>query len=283
MRRLLRWLGGALGAALLVALALGVWVYLRSEAHLRSFERPAAFAMTVPDDEGARARGQHLVRTRGCAGCHGDQLEGKFNWGYAAAPNLPDYTRRHGVDVFEAALRHGIGADGRAFYSMPSFSFIRLNDADVVDIYAYLRSAPVKPVELPQSSLPWSIRYDLARGNDRAIAGFLPQVPALIHANGANDALRRGEYFAMTTCIECHGFNLKGESPFGPTAGTSLVVIAGYDEPAFLRLMRTGIAIGDRELPRMSRVARRRFAGMTDQEVHDLYVYLRATVAAAAP
>jgi cytochrome c553 len=80
----------------------------------------------------------------------------------------------------------------------------------------------------------------------------------------------------MTTCIECHGFNLRGEAPFAGDVAPSLVIVAGYDAASFARLLHTGIALGDRELPRMSRVARNRFATLSDAEIADLYSFLSA-------
>lgn len=44
-----------------------------------------------------------------------------------------------------------------------------------------------------------------------------------------------------------------------------LLIMAAYDEAAFRRLMREGIAIGNRELQIMSPVARGRFVHFTDQ------------------
>ena len=281
-RSALRWLAGTAGALVLVAAAGLGWIYLASEAHLHSFERPAAFNTPIPTDGDSIARGEHLVWTRGCRGCHGMDLEGEVNWGFAVAPNLTAYARLHDAAVFEAALRHGIGADGRALYSMPSYNFVRLRDVDVADIYAYLRTAPVKHNELPAPSLPWPIRWDIARGNDKAIAGFLHLVPPLRRQDDADPRMARGEYIAMTTCNECHGFGLRADSPFGDETAPDLIVVAGYDEPAFTHLMRTGKAIGDRELPMMSGVARGRFAHFTGDEVHDLYTFLGDLAARAA-
>lgn len=278
MKRLLRWLASAVAIALLAGVALAGWVYLRSESYLHSFARPPAFAHAIPDDGAARARGDHLVRTRGCRGCHGDDLGGELMWGYAVAPGLARLAREISAADFEAALRHGIAHDGRAMYSMPSYNFLRLRDQDVADIIAYLRSAPVVEKALPAASLPWRIRWELARGRDFAIAGILQRVPPL-HIAGEDSALARGEYLAMTTCNECHGLTLHSDSPFGDGGAPDLAVIAGYDEAAFTRLMRTGKALGDRELTRMSGVARGRFAHLTDGEVHDLYTYLREVVA----
>jgi len=277
MRTLARWLGAATGAAALAVVAQGSWVYLRSEAYLHSFERPPPFSLAIPDDDVSRARGEHLVRTRGCGGCHGDDLGGQLMWGYAVPPNLPKLAREVSAADFEAALRHGIDHTGRAMRDMPSYNFLRLRDADVADLFAYLRSAPVADHELPAASLPWSIRWDLARDRDVAIAAILQKVPPLKHA-GEDSALERGEYLAMTTCNECHGLTLHADSPFEDETAPSLVVIAGYDEAAFTRLMRTGKALGDRELPMMSGVARGRFVHFTDEEVRDLYAYLREEV-----
>jgi len=274
MRPLVRWLGAALGVASLTSVALASWVYLRSEAYLHSFERPAPFTLAIPDDDAARARGDHLVRTRGCRGCHGDDLGGQLMWGYAVPPNLPKLARDISAANFEAALRHGIDHTGRAMRDMPSYNFLRLRDTDVADIIAYLRSAPAAHRELPAASLPWSIRWELARDRDVAIAAILHKVPPLKHA-GDDSAVARGEYLAMTTCNECHGLTLHADSPFDDETAPSLVVIAGYDEPAFTRLMRTGKALGDRELPMMSGVARGRFVHFTDAEVRDLYAFLQ--------
>lgn len=276
MHRWLRWLAGTVAVTLLIALSLAAWTWMRSEAYLHSFARPPAFAFAIPTDEAALARGDHLVRTRGCRGCHGDDLGGQFMWDHAAAPGLPKLVREISAADFEAALRHGIDHEGRAFYDMPSFNFLRLRDADVADIYAYLRSAAVVEHELPRASLPWSIRWDLAWGRDQAIAGILHKVPALKYAD--EDTPRsRGEYLAMTSCNECHGLTLQADSPFDDETAPSLVaVIAGYDEAAFTRLMRTGKAIGDRELEMMSGVARGRFVHLRDDEVRDLFVYLKS-------
>jgi len=282
MKRVMRWAGMTAGTLSLIAAAGFTWVYLASEAHLKSFVRPPAFATPIPGDAESIARGDHLARTRGCRGCHGDELQGAQMWGYAVAPNLPEYVRTHDAAVFEAAPRHGIGANGLALYSMPSYNFVRMRDADVSDLYAYLRSQPVESVDLPEPRLPWEIRWQIARGNDKAIAGFLDLVPPLRRTADPDPRIARGEYLAMTTCNECHGFGLRADSPFPDESAPDLIVVAGYDEATFTHLMRTGKAIGDRELPMMSGVARGRFAHFTDQEVGDLYVFLSDLAARAA-
>ncbi len=90
----------------------------------------------------------------------------------------------------------------------------------------------------------------------------------------------------MTTCNECHGFSLRGDVPWGGSTAPDLLIVMAYDEAAFAHLMRTGKALGDRELPMMSGVARGRFAHFTDEEIVDLHAFLRdmgARVAVQSP
>jgi cytochrome c553 len=277
---IVRWTLRAVVALAVVAAVFGGWVFFASEAHLRSFARPPAFTLPVPTDPESIARGDHLVRTRGCRGCHGDDLAGQLMWGVAVAPNLAEYARRETPSTFEAALRHGIGRDGRAFYSMPSYNFARLRDEDVTAVIAYLRSIPVVAKELPRASLPWSVRLAMALGKDAAMPAYLDQVPPLRRGGDPDPRIARGEYLAMTTCNECHGFSLRADFPWEDSA-PDLIIVQAYRQEDFLRLMRTGTALGERELPMMSGVARERFAHFTDQEVADVEAFLRDMAARA--
>jgi mono/diheme cytochrome c family protein len=274
MTKYWRYVAGALLGVLAVVIASVALVYLASERHLRSFEQPPAYTYPIPDDAAAVERGAHLARTRGCRGCHGDDLGGQVMWEMAVAPNLPALAREESPATIEAAIRHGIGRDGRALYSMPSYNFLRMRDEDLADIIAYLRSMPVVHKDLPAPQLPFGIRLDLALGNDSTIADVLDRVPALRGESLGDSTLARGEYTAMTTCNECHGFSLRADSPWDDETAPDLIIIAAYSEENFRHLMKTGLALGERELEMMSPVARGRFAYFTDQEVSDLYAFL---------
>lgn len=272
----------SIGALFLVALGLVGWIYFASEAHLRSFDPPAAFAHPIPTDPAAIARGEHLVRTRGCRGCHGEDLAGKLMWGSAVAPNLAEYARDESAATVEAAIRHGIGRNGQALYAMPSYNYVRMRDTDVADLIAYLRTAPVAQKTLPRAWLPWQVRLEIAMGRDAAMPAYLDRVPPLRRIDDPDPRIGRGEYIAMTTCNECHGFGLRADTPWEGGTAPDLVIMAAYDEADFRRLMREGIAIGNRELRMMSPVARGRFAHFTDQELEDLYAFLSDMSAGAA-
>lgn len=90
------------------------------------------------------------------------------------------------------------------------------------------------------------------------------------------DTLRFGEYLARTVCTECHGNDLQGD-PFGGTP--DLVIAAAYSFDDFLRLMQTGVALGERAVGLMSEVARSRFRYLTDAEIHALHTFLQRRAA----
>jgi hypothetical protein len=81
----------------------------------------------------------------------------------------------------------------------------------------------------------------------------------------------------MTTCNECHGFSLRADVPWESDGRSPdlIAVMAGYGEADFQRLMREGVPIGGRDLELMDDVARGRFVHFTNDEVNDLYAYLK--------
>mgnify|MGYP001596501439 CR=1 FL=1 len=101
----------------------------------------------------------------------------------------------------------------------------------------------------------------------------LPLVPQLAQQDNSDQRIARGEYLAMTSCNECHGFDLRANAPW-PGSAPDLIVVGAYSEAEFARLMREGVPSSGVELPMMGPVARGRFSHWTDEEVADLYAYL---------
>jgi mono/diheme cytochrome c family protein len=85
------------------------------------------------------------------------------------------------------------------------------------------------------------------------------------------DPIAFGRYLAMTACSECHGPDLRGGAEFGTPP---LAMVIAYSPEAFNRLMREGIALGDRELRMVSDVSRGRFSHFTEAEIEALHTYL---------
>jgi mono/diheme cytochrome c family protein len=258
------------------------FVWFASEAHFTSFASPPPFIHPIATDAATIAKGEHIAKTRGCFGCHGDKLQGEVFqddpvMGRAVGANLASLTHEQSPAIFERALRHGIGSDGRALFSMPAWNFAHLSDSDVAALYAYVRSLPVTDSKLPAGWLGLP-RIAIAMGDDGAIPAYLGEVPPLGWQAYPDPAVRRGEYLAMTSCTECHGFGLRGDDPFAPPGkgAPDLAVVASYSKADFATLMRTGKAAGNRELRLMSPVARGRFVHWTDAELDDLYAFLSA-------
>jgi mono/diheme cytochrome c family protein len=104
-------------------------------------------AVAAATDPGALARGRRVAVMAGCHQCHGENLTGMLfhdehevvrAWG----PNLTLAAAQQSDAELDRAIRHGVAADGRSPWIMPSEAFAALNDSEMADLLAYLRSFP---------------------------------------------------------------------------------------------------------------------------------------------
>lgn len=171
---------------LLVVTPLGGFTVFRlaSNAVLKAPELPKPFKARLPTDEASIKHGQRLATTRGCNGCHGQDLRGQvLPWsGRAIAVNLTGYLEEHGLPTFERAVRQGIGAHGKSLVFMPSYMFHPMTDDDLLAIAAYLKSIEPQEDDLPDPHLDRKLRWSLIQGD------WLP-VPAAIEATPAPSAM----------------------------------------------------------------------------------------------
>lgn len=277
MNRVLKWSGIVLAGLIVLILLAGAGVYAASEVVLRrSYDVPLE-EIAVPTDSAAIAEGRRLATIRGCFdGCHGPGLEGNVFWdepwiARLVAPNLTQVAAQHTDAELERIIRDGVRPDGTSTWAMPSASFYHLSDQDVGSIIAFLRSVPVSDGPATEVRIRMLGRLGVLRGE------FPPQAQSIEHGaprlgeQPHSDTLAFGQYLAATICSECHGLDLQGN----PRAGTPpAFMAAAYSEEEFTRLMRTGVALGDREIGLMTRMARR-FTHMTDHELHSLHTYLK--------
>ncbi|WP_223789274.1 c-type cytochrome [Marinicella meishanensis] len=256
-------------------------IYVLSENMLYSYQEPETFDSPIISSQARQEQGKKAMRIRGCLSCHGEQLQGmvfadKWPWvERAVAPNLAKLARKHGVSELERVIRHGIGLNGKALWTMPSFGYVNLSDEDLTAMIAYMRSVDVIDKTLPEPKLGWWARWLLLTNQMQHSAALSTQVPALQLNSSTQPALARGEYIAMSTCNECHGRDLRGEVSLGDSFPSLLVMIKAYTQEDFIRLMSDGVGVGERaDLGLMSYVAKTRFAYFSEQEVKDLYAYL---------
>jgi cytochrome c553 len=281
MKGILRWLRlGFLSVVLLLVVA-GAIVYLLSERVLRRTYTEPRVDILVPSDPQSVLEGHRLALVRGCSGgCHGANIEGgvfidNLLLARLVAPNLTAAARRYSNADLAGIIRRGVRPDGLSVIGMPSEMFSGLTDEDLGEILAYLRSVPPHPGPEPQRRLGPVARLAFVAGQLRPAAELVRRASLLTDTwprDGESTA--PGGYLARTSCTECHGLELRG----GDRA-PDLRIAAGYSFEAFRGFMQTGKALGNRELPLMSSVARQRFSHFTDQELRELYAFLIARAA----
>lgn len=139
-----------------------------------------AAADAEPVDPTAAARGAYVARQADCAACHtapggkayagGYGLETPFGIIYSTnitperSSGIGNWTER---DFFRA-VRHGQHRNGQLLYpAMPYNAYVNINDADMHDLWAYMRT--LQPVEqaAPSNTLgfPYNIRLSLLGWN----------------------------------------------------------------------------------------------------------------------
>jgi mono/diheme cytochrome c family protein len=220
------------------------------------------FAATLENAQaqGDAKRGEYLVKTGGCVGCHTEEKEGavpfaggralKTPFGTFYGPNItPD--KKAGIGTwseadFIRALRQGERPDGSNYFpAFPYPSFTKIVDSDARDLWAYLRT-------LPPSAKP-SQEHDLWfffgwRWTVTFWKWFFFTPGAFTNVPGLSDIANRGAYLvqALGHCSECHTpRNFLG----GPKSGRFLAGGKGPDGKAVPNLTPTELKKqGDKEI-----------------------------------
>lgn len=168
--------------------------------------------------QGDAKRGAYLAKAGGCVECHTEAREGatpyaggralQTPFGTFYGPNItPDPEAgigRWSEADFIRALRHGERPDGASYYpAFPYPSFTKINDADLRDLWAYLRTLPPsKAASRPhQLGLLYRARWTLPLWKRLF---FVPG--PFIPDPQQSAAVNRGAYLvqALGHCSECH-------------------------------------------------------------------------------
>lgn len=288
MRTLVKWIGrGALALLVLLVVAAGV-VYAVSERQINAtYDVPLHAAGEIPADSALIAEGERLARSRGCYnGCHGEAAEGGLFideplLGSVTAPDLTRVAHSLSDEELVRVIRHGVRADGRSVFIMPSAHFYHLTDRDLHAIIAFLRSLP--PSGGPEASVrigPLG-RVLFAVGEFRPAAALIDHGAPRVDPGDGSDPIALGRYVATTACAECHGSAFEG-SAGPPEATPNLRITSSYTPEEFHRLMRTGTPRDGRDLRLMDDMSRKRFSYLTDGEIEALYTFLTRGLAGAA-
>jgi mono/diheme cytochrome c family protein len=284
MRPVLRWTLIAVGSLLGLAVLGYALVYELSERVLRRTYAAPLVALTIPTDPQSVEEGRRLATVHGCVhDCHGKEGEGRVMFDdpkivRIVAPNLTAAVRRYSDAQLALIIRNGIRPDGRSLIGMPAEAFVGLTDADVGRIIAFLRSLPPVPGPGPHVAPGPLGRLGIALRKFKIAAELIStSVPP---PAATNEEAELGRYLARTVCAECHGASLQGDA--NPEfVSPDLRVVYSYSPEAFTQLLRTGVALGGRQLGMMSEEARNNLSHLTDAEISALYAYLHGMPEAA--
>jgi mono/diheme cytochrome c family protein len=167
---------------------------------------------------GDAKRGEYLVTAGGCLGCHtatakdavpfagGRDLKTPF--GTFFGPNITPHPEagigRWTEADFVRAMREGVRPDGANYFpAFPYPSYTRLTDADLRDLWAYLRTLPPNPQPSKPHALDFPYGYRFAVTPWKWLffkaGAFAPDPKASAEVN-------RGAYLvqALGHCGECH-------------------------------------------------------------------------------
>ncbi len=295
MKKVLKWIGIALGGFLGLLVLASIVLYVRGSARLNKTHEIQLENIAIPTNESAIARGQHLVETLTfCQECHGDNLEGKVfidepMMATVYAPNLTSGQGGVGATYTDAdyvgAIRHGVNPERRGLLIMHSDVFHNLSEEDLGAVIAYVKSVPPVDNEIPNRRfLPLArILFALGLFDSEAI----PFIPAEVIDHDApfvempemGATAEHGQYLmSITLCSMCHGSDLKGGPPLDPSmpAGPNIAGYAapgGWSEEQFVTTIRTGVTPYGKEL-RQDFMPWDIYANLTDDELVAMWRYI---------
>lgn len=292
-RTMLQWIGRVLAGVLVLVVILAGVVYAASERKLRKTYDTSVDPVHVPADSASIARGSHLVRNViDCTLCHGEDLGGAV---YSSSPALgtiagPNLTRGKGgvgpeyTDAdYLRAIRHGVKRDGTSLIVMPSEVFTHISQEDMGAVLAYLRNAPPVDREVPKSGFGPVGRALLAAGKmNILVAGKTPRLTPPVSVP-RDTTPTYGKYLAdISGCHGCHGYELSGGRVAGPpdlppASNLTPAGIGSWTESDLVRALREGKRPDGSSLDEF--MPWKVFRGMTDAEIHALWLYLRTVPA----
>jgi mono/diheme cytochrome c family protein len=280
---------GLVGLLVLGIVLVSVISTIRWNQGYENFDIPVE-SISIPTDEAAIARGEHIAITRFCGSCHGDNLAGGYLMNELVlavipAPNLTAGTGGVGLtntdEDWIRAIRHGVGHDNRGLIGMPARIWYQLIDEDLGALIAYLKNIPSVDNEFPKRKIGPAFRLMLTLG-----LAPVSEAPLIDHSASRPSApqpgvtLEYGEYLALG-CTACHGPTMNGGTirdlngelvtALNLTPGGEL---QGWSEEDFITAIRTG------ETPSghvMSEIMPWRYVGqMTDKELQAIWLYIQS-------
>jgi len=293
----MRWVGrGALVLVGLTAVAIG-GVYAQSERVIEARAAPPSRkALVVGHDSATLALGEKLTIANGCQDCHTASLGGKVMiddpaFARVIASNLTagegGVLAQYDDRALDAAIRDGVGSDGRKLWIMPSAEYANLADADVAAMIANIRRRAQVANVMPERVARPVVRALFASGKMPFAYDLIDHSRKTRAVAPAGGTIEQGQYLAAG-CVGCHGANYAGAEVHGAPPGTPLSPnltpagrLAKWSEAEFLHAMRTGVRPDGTTINDL--MPWKAFSLRSDEELRALYAYLRTLPAVPSP
>lgn len=264
-------------ALVLLALAVLAALFAASEWIIRGPHDIALTPIAVPHDAASVAEGARLATIVGCPSCHGNgkgTVWTPVDWKVGQIAPPPIARRIAGYSDAELArlIHHGVRKDGSTLFVMPTVAERHLADDDVARIIAWART--LKPAPDDSTATTWwgpVTRWQMLTGR------FLPSAIAENSAPHARPA-DVGRYYVRAVCSECHGLHADRVKE-GQVVPALATVAAAYTDAEFHRLLRSGVAAGDRKLGLMTTIVGENLHALNDDEVTSIHRFLQREAA----
>ncbi len=276
----------AITVVVLVVAMIGT-VYVWSTIILNKTYSTPLTAVQIPKDSASVVEGERLLHIAHCGDCHGAHLTGQVfkdvdpKIATLVAPNLTHVIPTYSNEEIERLLRYGVKKNGHSIYIMPAFMYHELKEESIHKIIAYLRTLkplPNSPGLPVKTSFTFKGRISVIQnafspgGEFSPIANMIKPNTEGKYVHYDTSRVSFGKYLVMSTCTACHGPDLKGFEGFSP----NLVIAAAYKREDFFKLIRTGVALGDRkDIGLMSHVAKNYLSYLNDKEINSIYDFLQ--------
>jgi len=271
---------------------------------------PQASPVSAPLADPAARRGEYVASAAGCLGCHTEAKDNavayaggralKTPFGTFYGPNITPHPvagiGKWSEADFARAIREGLRPDGAHYFpAFPYPSFARISDADLKDLWAYLRAlAPsARPNQAHDIGFPFNWRF-LVR-----FWKWLYFTPGRFAPDPKrNAAINRGDYLVnvLGHCGECHtprnflggpkrARHLAGTPKGADGGGTSNLTpsnLKKWNDAELAGFLQSGMTSeGDVTGEKMGEVVRNTTSRLTAQDLASMIAYLRALPAIA--
>lgn len=171
---------------------------------------------------GDAGRGERIFWAGGCTSCHArPKAEGEARlelagglalntpFGTFVAPNISQDARdgigSWSLEDFANAMLRGVSPKGQHYYpAFPYGSYVRMNPADIADLYVFMKTLPAIAGRAPSHSLAFP--YNIRRGIGLWKQLYLDGTPVIAFDESAPEPIRLGRYLVEGPghCGECH-------------------------------------------------------------------------------